>query len=465
MATSLEQQQQQLNKLNAELANLKKQQSLAEQQSKGGLLKKPDRNTPAGKALFAKYTQATKDVNAKQKEYDALKKIIDDTRTTSKIVSKEGSTDEALKAAGLGISVEELRANEKKALQDKKDKDAMAESGTTDSEIFSYTKFKDTLVAQGNESVLIALQNDLKKNYPKFYKGSTGGLKDWVATQAALDSIYQARGNLPKVLQGTDLRTFISSPTIPGFGSGGPSSTDLTTTISNATEAASTINTVFKSVLNRDATAQEIATYSVELNAAERKNPKKSKKVGGLLEFSGGIDRVQFLTDVIKKKVIDTKTGKSEYEVKKGEKRSVTSQTLLSTINANGLKIPQSQIDTWTTSVERGTDINIINNQIRDIAANGMPQHVKDMLKSGINLETVYSPYKTAMATVLEIPSSAISLNDPTLRLALGPDKEMTMYDYQKALRKDTRWQYTNNAKEDVFDSVNKVLKDFGFQG
>jgi hypothetical protein len=94
-----------------------------------------------------------------------------------------------------------------------------------------------------------------------------------------------------------------------------------------------------------------------------------------------------------------------------------------------------------------------------------MPQHVKDMLKSGINLETVYSPYKTAMATVLEIPSSAISLDDPTLRLALGPDKEMTMYDYQKALRKDTRWQYTNNAKEDVFDSVNKVLKDFGFQG
>jgi len=465
LATSLEQQQQQLNKLSAELGNLKKQQSIAKQQSTGGLLKKPDPTTPAGKALFAAYTQASKDVIAKQKEYDDLKKIIDEARAAANIVSEVGSSDEALKAGSQGISVEELRAKEKKALQDKKDKDAMAATGTTDPEIFNYTQFLGTLADPNNSEQLKAIQADLKRNYPKYYKGGTGGITDWVKTQTAIQAIYQDRAKLPKVLQGTDLRTFISSPTIPGFGSGGTSTTDLTATISNATEAASTINTVFKSVLNRDATAQEIATYSVELNAAERKNPKKSKKVGGILEFTGGIDRVQFLTDVIKKKVIDTKTGKPEYEIKKGEKRSVTTQSLLTTINANGLKIPQSQIDTWAMSVENGTDINIVNNQIRDIAANGMPQHVKDMLKSGINLETVYSPYKTAMASVLEIPSSAISLNDPSLRLALGPDKEMTMYDYQKALRKDTRWQYTNNAKEDVFDSVNKVLKDFGFQG
>lgn len=465
MATILEQQEQQLSRLNAELANLKKLQSIARQQSKGGLLKKLDPNSVAGKAALAKQTKASQDVNLKQAEYNALKKIIDDTKATSKVVSKEGSSEEALKAADQGISVEQLRANEKKALQDKKDKDAMAASGAADPEIFNYTQFLGTLADPNNSQILKTIQADLKKNYPKYYKGGASGLADWVKTQAAIQAIYQDRATLPKVLQGTNLREFISNPTIPGFGSGGSSTTDLTATISNATEAASTINTVFKSVLNRDATAQEIATYSVELNAAERKNPKKSKKVGGLLEFSGGIDRVQFLTDVIKTKVIDIKTGKPEYEIKKGEKRSVTSQTLLSTINANGLKIPQSQIDTWTMSIENGTDVNIINNQIRDIAANGMPQHVKDMLKSGINLETVYSPYKTAMATVLEIPSSAISLDDPTLRLALGPDKEMTMYDYQKALRKDTRWQYTNNAKEDVFDSVNKVLKDFGFQG
>jgi membrane protein required for beta-lactamase induction len=39
------------------------------------------------------------------------------------------------------------------------------------------------------------------------------------------------------------------------------------------------------------------------------------------------------------------------------------------------------------------------------------------------------------------------------------------LYDFQRALRKDARWQYTNNAREDVFQSVGKVLQDFGFQG
>ena len=458
--------EEQLKSANTDLQRAKDKTKVAESNTKDTRYGKFDPNSAVGKAALAKLTEATKKQQTAQAYYDNLLKAKNTKEEQDAITGANKGVSEEKQAALQGLTVEELRVKNQKTLQDQADKKTIDNSAVNNqNEIFSYTKFKDTLVAQGNESVLIALQNDLKKNYPKFYKGSNGGLKDWVATQAALDSIYSARGALPKVLQGTDLRTFISSPTIPGFGSGGPSTTDLTATISNATEAASTINTVFKSVLNRDATAQEIATYSVELNAAERKNPKKSKKVGGVLEYSGGIDRVQFLTDVIKTKVIDAKTGKSEYEVKKAEKGSITTQTLLSTINANGLKIPQDQIDTWSKSVENGTDINIINNQIRDIAANGMPQHVKDMLKSGINLETVYSPYRTAMASVLEIPSSAISLNDPSLRLALGPDKEMTMYDYQKALRKDTRWQYTNNAKEDVFDSVNKVLKDFGFQG
>jgi hypothetical protein len=69
------------------------------------------------------------------------------------------------------------------------------------------------------------------------------------------------------------------------------------------------------------------------------------------------------------------------------------------------------------------------------------------------------------MATVLEINPNTISLNDPTLRGAIGPDKEMSIYDFQRSLRKDPRWQYTNNAREEVSDVALKVLRDFGFQG
>jgi hypothetical protein len=117
LATVSQVRQQQLSKLKAELANLKKQQSLAEQQSKGGLLKKPNLKGTEGKNLLAKYTEATKLVNAKQAEYDALKKIIDETKTTAKVVSEVGSREEALKAAAAGLTVQELRAQSAADLQ------------------------------------------------------------------------------------------------------------------------------------------------------------------------------------------------------------------------------------------------------------------------------------------------------------------------------------------------------------
>ena len=69
------------------------------------------------------------------------------------------------------------------------------------------------------------------------------------------------------------------------------------------------------------------------------------------------------------------------------------------------------------------------------------------------------------MAATLEVNPETIKLNDPTLRMAIGPDKEMSLYDYQRSLRKDARWQYTDNARQDVSSIAKSVLQDFGFQG
>jgi hypothetical protein len=69
------------------------------------------------------------------------------------------------------------------------------------------------------------------------------------------------------------------------------------------------------------------------------------------------------------------------------------------------------------------------------------------------------------MASVLEVAPDSIGLDDKTLRMAIGPEKEISLYDFQRVLRKDPRWQYTDNARAESSDSVLKVLKDFGFQG
>jgi hypothetical protein len=49
--------------------------------------------------------------------------------------------------------------------------------------------------------------------------------------------------------------------------------------------------------------------------------------------------------------------------------------------------------------------------------------------------------------------------------MAINEKGDMNIYDYKKALRQDSRWQYTGQAKESVSNAALKVLKDFGFQG
>ena len=235
-----------------------------------------------------------------------------------------------------------------------------------------------------------------------------------------------------------------------GGGVGGASGISLT--ISNPTQADAYVNAAFNSELGRDATAAELQKYRKILNTAEEKNP--TKTVNG--RTVGGINRDQFLKGEIAKL--------PEFSKKKTDKAGLTAQSILTTAKANGITLGPDQINSFTKQVIDGTDINVIQNQIRSIAANGMPDNVKKLLNEGIDLETVYAPYKNLMASTLELNPESIDLKDPTLRLAFGPDKETTIYDFEKALRKDYRWQYTDNAKRDVSNVALKVLQDFGFQ-
>jgi hypothetical protein len=110
-------------------------------------------------------------------------------------------------------------------------------------------------------------------------------------------------------------------------------------------------------------------------------------------------------------------------------------------------------------------DINRIAQDVRKLAAIGQPDYVKDLLGQGYDLENIYSPYKERMSTVLELDPNTISLNDPTLRMGISKEGDMNLYDFERALRQDSRWQYTSNARQDVSNAALQVLKDFGFQG
>lgn len=141
---------------------------------------------------------------------------------------------------------------------------------------------------------------------------------------------------------------------------------------------------------------------------------------------------------------------------------------LRATAAANGFDLDKqfgTELNSWLTGLLEGESLDTYKARIRAAAKMGLPDKVAALLDQGTDLETIYAPYKNIMANVLEINPETIKLNDPTLRSAIGSDKEMSLYEYQRALRKDPRWQYTNNAREDVSNSAFTVLRNFGFQG
>jgi hypothetical protein len=111
-------------------------------------------------------------------------------------------------------------------------------------------------------------------------------------------------------------------------------------------------------------------------------------------------------------------------------------------------------------------DINRVIQDTRKLAAQGQPQYVRDLLSQGYNLDQVFAPYRQTMAAVLEIDDpNSIDLNDPLLSSAISDKGDMNIYDFKKALRKDSRWQYTEQARQDVSSATLDILRDFGFQG
>jgi len=153
-------------------------------------------------------------------------------------------------------------------------------------------------------------------------------------------------------------------------------------------------------------------------------------------------------------------------------------QSLASIAKANGLSMADvlpklgagiAGQDAEQTTIQEilsgNIDLNTVLANARQIAAQGQPEYVRKLLGSGYNLEDIYAPYKQTMASVLEISPDQIDLNDNSLRMAINEKGDMNIYDYKKALRQDSRWQYTGQAKESVATAALGVLRDFGFQG
>jgi hypothetical protein len=242
-----------------------------------------------------------------------------------------------------------------------------------------------------------------------------------------------------------------------------------------------TVNKVFQKYYGRDALQTELATWVPTLQSryrsktgASRSTVKETYKNGVLTDTTyltaDNEDPTIFLEDKIQAQLASGKQDINELAIPEGPsgKYFVAVKNLA---YDNGIKLSDNDARNYSNKIVAGlVDENTVYNTIRESAASAFPA-LADKIKAGLDLKSLASPYIQSMSDILEIPDTAIDLFDPQIRSAMAytlPDGKVgtkSIYDFEKELRKDDRWQYTNKAREQAASVATTVLRDFGFMG
>jgi hypothetical protein len=450
--------QEQLKKARLDLNRAKDIQKVKESYTKDTRYAKFDSTSDTGKTVIAELQAASKKVIEAQAYYDNLQAALAKQTAKEELTGAKKGVSEEVQAAKQGLTVEELRVQNQKTLDAAAAKKTAEQSTVTDqNQLNNYTQFRDTLADPANKQLLIDVQKDLKKNYPAFYKGGTGGLTDWVKTQAAIEAIYTARGGLPVNLRGTDLRTFIANPTIPGFGSASGTAPTTSLQVSDPTRAAGLIKSAFDSIkIGRDPTPEEIAQLTKDLNLAERKNPFKT--INGVT--TGGLDKNEFLIQAIQKLPAYAETLKVKSDKNK--------QALAATALANGLDLETnfgSQLPGWLDAANKGQDISKFQQSIRNAARRMLPESIIKQIDPEEDLSTTFSIYANNYAKAYGIPVNKVPLSK-IIPWAVTDKGFASTIDFEKKKRSDPKWWADSvEAAPETATAITNVLKNFGFKG
>lgn len=241
------------------------------------------------------------------------------------------------------------------------------------------------------------------------------------------------------------------------------------------------VNNVFQKYYGRDASQTELQDWLPQLksqyvgpNGTTKTNIEYTYKNGQLTSTKyltkDNTDPKIWLEDKLQSKLASGDVTVNKLNIPEGPagKYFVALKGLAA---QNGIMLSDAAAKDYATKITAGTvDANTAYNTIRESAANAFPS-LGEKIKQGIDLKTLADPYIQSMSNILEIPDTGIDLFDPKIRSALAyttPDGKVgtkSIYDFEKELRQDPRWQYTNNARQQAASVATTVLKDFGFMG
>lgn len=141
--------------------------------------------------------------------------------------------------------------------------------------------------------------------------------------------------------------------------------------------------------------------------------------------------------------------------------------------NDYGVSLSDGQLTDWVNGMlaERYTQDNITD-ALKDMARSKYPG-MSSYLDRGMTVKQVAAPYTQSYGQLLEVDPDTVDLNDNLIQQALqgqppsdGKDPTMqSVYQFERAVRRDPRWQRTKNARDSVVSAGQNILRDWGLVG
>lgn len=137
----------------------------------------------------------------------------------------------------------------------------------------------------------------------------------------------------------------------------------------------------------------------------------------------------------------------------------------------NGLQLSGNSIAKYVAAgVEGRSTIEDIKNDLRRTYLSGSYPAWSDRIMQGDDPADIAAPYKQRMSRLLEVDEDQIDLNDALLQKAMqgvgadGKPSVTPLYAFDKEIRQDNRWQYTENAMDTYAKAGTRILEMFGLR-
>lgn len=92
-----------------------------------------------------------------------------------------------------------------------------------------------------------------------------------------------------------------------------------------------------------------------------------------------------------------------------------------------------------------------------------------EQVQSGYSVRDLADPYLSLASQVLEVNPNDLSLTDPLVQKALQGtgqgDSGMPLWKFEELARQDKRWQYTDNARNQIVGGMMELGRLMGFEG